>query len=97
MCPTRWTVRTCAIDLVLENYKALVSIMEEVNTNQHDEYEQKAGGVLAQMGKFSTYLKLPHTIFSTTEQVSICIEAKDTTVEDVMKAKDMATCPTKNR
>ena len=92
LCPTRLTVRTGAINAVLKNYTGLASTMEEVNTNQHDEYGQKAGGVLAQMEKFSTYfgLKLSHTIFSATEQVSICIQAKDTTVEDVMKAKDMA-------
>ena len=91
LCPTRWTVRTGAIDAVLKNYEALISTMQQVNQEQHDEYGQRAGGILAQLEKFATYfgLRLSFLIFGATEQVSISLQRKDTTVEDILRAKDL--------
>ena len=50
-----------------------------------------AGGFLAQMEKFSTYfeLKLSHLIFSGTEQLSIALQGKDTTVQEAVAAAEL--------
>lgn len=82
LCPTRWTVRTAAISSVIENYAVLCEALAEINLSTHDEYGRKAGGFLAQMEKFSTFfgLKLSHLVFSGTEQLSISLQGKDTTV-----------------
>ena len=50
LCPTRWTVRHSAIDGVLNNYKALMSCLRQVEEG-HDEYaatiyKQKVQGQL---------------------------------------------------
>ena len=68
LCPTRWTVRTGAIGAVLSNYSTLCTVLEEVNSTGRDEYAVKAGGILRQMEKFSTYfgLKLCFLVFSST-------------------------------
>ena len=84
LCPTRWTVRTAAISSVIENYAVLCEALAEINLSTHDEYGRKAGGFLAQMEKFSTFfgLKLSHLVFSGTEQLSISLQGKDTTVQE---------------
>ena len=55
LCPTRWTVRTAAIESVVENYEPLTQAMEEINRTSHDEYGAKAGGILVQLHTFDTY------------------------------------------
>ena len=51
-----------------------------------------AGGYLAQMERFSTYLglKMSHLIFSASEQVSITLQGKDTTLQEAITAADLA-------
>ena len=56
LCPTRWTIRTAAINSVIINYAVLCEALVEINTTTHDEYGRKASGFLAQMEKFSTFL-----------------------------------------
>ena len=92
LCPTRWTVRTAAISSVIENYAVLCEALAEINLSTHDEYGRKAGGFLAQMEKFSTFfgLKLSHLIFSGTEQLSISLQGKDTTVQESINAAELA-------
>ncbi|XP_070549960.1 zinc finger MYM-type protein 1-like [Ptychodera flava] len=92
LCPTRWTVRTGAINAILVNYDALLSTMDQVNREQNDEYGQRAGGVLAQLERFSSYfgLRLAYDVFSATEQVSITIQSIDTTVAEAVTAKELA-------
>ena len=65
LCPTRWTVCTSAISAVLSNYTVLCTALAEINAVTHDDYGQKAGGLLALMDKFCTYfgLQLSHLIF----------------------------------
>ena len=50
------------------------------------------GMYLAQMDKFSTYpgLKLSHSIFACTEQLSLTLQGKDTTVQEARTAADLA-------
>ena len=92
LCPTRWTVRTAAISSVIENYAVLCEALAEINLSTHDEYGRKAGGFLAQMEKFSTFfgLKLSHLVFSGTEQLSISLQGKDTTVQESINAAELA-------
>ena len=57
LCPTRWTVRTKAIDSVLRNYSVLLNELEIVQQSK-DEYAMKAHayGYLDTMGKFKAFL-----------------------------------------
>lgn len=57
VCPTRWTVRTAAISAVLNNYTVLCVAPDEINTETNDDYGRNAGGLLAQIDKFSTFLR----------------------------------------
>lgn len=81
LCPTRWTVRHSAIEGVLKNYRALMSCLQCVEEGR-DEYAAKARGLLSQMESFELYfsLKLSYTVFAAAEQLSINLQAKDTTV-----------------
>ena len=91
LCPTRWTVHCAAINSVLKNYAVLCEALAEINTTTHDEYGRRAGGFLSQMEKFSTYfgLKLSHLIFSGTEQLSITLQGKNTTVQEAVTAAEL--------
>ena len=49
--------------------------MEEIHATTHDEYGLKASGCLNSLERFDTLfgLKLAHTFFSATEQVSVYV------------------------
>ena len=91
LCPTRWTVRTSAISAVLSNYTVLCTVLAEINAVTHDDYGWKAGGLLALMDKFCTYfgLQLSHLIFSGTEQLSLTLQGKETTIQAASRAADV--------
>ena len=78
LCPTRWTVRTGAINAVLNNYDAIIQALDQISGESHDDYGRRANGLLSFMEKFVTYfgLKLSHLVFSGTEQTSISIQRK---------------------
>lgn len=88
LCPTRWTVRTEAINAILQNYAALIQLLDEVSSSGRDEYAMKAHGYLQLMEKFSAYfgLKLGYLVFSVTEELSYVLQGKDTTVQEAMEA-----------
>ena len=71
LCPTRWTVRTVAIDSVLRNYLALMDALESIGRESHDDYGRRANGILS-LQRFDTYfgLKLSLLIFGATEETS---------------------------
>ena len=83
LCPTRWTVRHRSINSILSNYETLITTLDKVQQG-HDEYAAKAKGLLSQMEKFDTLfgLKLAYLVFSATEQLSVNLQAKDTTVKE---------------
>ena len=89
---TRWTVRTNAIQAVVANYEILLKLLLEVHEGGRDEYAMKAGGYLASMDNFSTFggLKLSHLIFSAVEQLSITLQAKNTTMQDAVESSKLA-------
>ncbi|XP_066265791.1 zinc finger MYM-type protein 1-like [Branchiostoma lanceolatum] len=86
LCPTRWTVRTAAIESILSNYTTLMDTMQEVNATTRDEYGLKAGGVLAALEKFNTLfaLRLGQLLFSSAEEVSTTLQTKDLSVQEAV-------------
>ena len=92
LCPTRWTVRTGAIAAVLKNYAALLQALENISEESHDEYGRKANGLLAQLERFDTFfgLVLSHLVFSGTEQTSINLQSRDTSVQEALSAAEIS-------
>ena len=64
--------------------------MDEVQQGT-DEYALKAVGYLNSMERFSTYLglKLGHLIFSATEQLSLKLQVKDTTIHEAIQCSNL--------
>ena len=54
LCPTRWTVRTSALDSILKNYETLIHAFRDVNTTSHDDYGRRSGGVMTQLELLQT-------------------------------------------
>ena len=92
LCPTRWTARTASINAVLLDYSILMDLMDEIHRTTHDEYGLKAGGILTALEKFDTLfgLKLAYLLFSIAEEVSKCLQAKDTSLQDGLSAVNLA-------
>ena len=55
ICPTRWTVRTAALNSVLKNYHVIMQDLDEISEAGIDA-SSKAAGIIALMEKFSTFL-----------------------------------------
>ena len=91
LCPTRWTVRTEAINAVLRNYPALLEALNQVRESP-DDYGRRAGGILAQLEQFATYfgLKLSFLVFGATEQSSRALQSKNTTISEALDAVRMS-------
>ena len=91
LCPTRWTVRTRAIGAVLTNYSLLLDALEIIQRGK-DEYAMKANGYLTSMQQFGIFLglKLSYLIFAATEQLSLTLQGKDTTIQEGYQAAVVA-------
>ena len=63
LCPTRWTVRTGAMQAIVTNYETLQSAME-VSSHGTDDCSRRAGGIVAIIDKFSTYFGLKLSILT---------------------------------
>ncbi len=92
LCPTHWTVRTRALEAVLSNYTVLTAALIEIHEGGRDVYALKAGGYLTAMDKFSTYfgLKLSYLFFSATEQLSLTLQGRDTTMQEAVDSANLA-------
>ena len=88
LCPTRWTVRTEALNAVIKQYSVIMETMDEVNRTTHDDYGLRAGGVLSSLEKFETLfgIKLAHLLFAAAEETSKVLQAKDTSVQEAVSA-----------
>ncbi len=88
ICPTRWTVRTGAMQSILNNYESLQETMETASHHGSDDCSRRASGIFALMEKFKTYfgLKLSVFIFSITENLSVTLQGVDTNVDDCFTA-----------
>ena len=91
LCPTRWTVRTEAINAILMHYEVIMDTMEEVRQTTHDEYGLKATGILTSLEKFETLfsLKLGHLLFSAAEETSRVLQAKDISIQEAVSAVNL--------
>ena len=92
LCPTRWMVRTAAIQAVLRNYPALLEALETIGNESYDDYGRRANGIHTQLERFDTYfgLKISYLVFSATEQTSVALQGKNTTVQEALTAASMA-------
>ena len=65
LCRTSWTVRTGAMQSIIQNYEVLQSTMKAASHGT-DDCSRRAGGVTALMDRFSIYfgLKLSVLLFS---------------------------------
>lgn len=82
-----WSHSSC-----FSQYEVLLKLLE-VHEGGRNEYAQKAEGYLNDMdNKFSTFfgLMLSHLIFSATEQLSITLQAMNTTMQDVVECSKLA-------
>ncbi|XP_078613923.1 zinc finger MYM-type protein 1-like [Branchiostoma floridae x Branchiostoma japonicum] len=88
LCPTRWTVRTEALDSILSNYGTIMDTMHEVNLTTRDDYGLKAGGVLTALEKFDTLfaVRFGHRLFSAAEEVSKTLQKKDLSVQEAVSS-----------
>ena len=75
----------------MANYSLLQDALDEIQKGK-DGYAFKAAGYLNSLQKFSTYfgLKVSHLIFSATEQLSLNLQAKDTTLQEAVQASKLA-------
>ena len=90
--PTRWTVRTQAIEAVLKNYAALLKAFQTIAETSYDDYGRRANGLYAQLEKFDTFfgLKLSFLLFSGTEQTSTNLQGKNTSVQEALSCAEVA-------
>ena len=75
------------MDAALKNYSLIQDTLDEIKEGK-DEYALKAVGLLNSMEKFSMYfgLQLSHFIFSATEQLSIALQGKETSLQQAVQA-----------
>ena len=85
-------MRTEAINAVLRNYPALLNALQSIGDTSYDDYGRRANGILAQLEKFDCYfgLKLSYLVFSGTEQTSINLQKKNTSVQEAVICGDVA-------
>ena len=81
-------VQTAVFGVVIADYVVVQETMEEVSDTTHDEYRQRANGVLCTLDKFVSIfgLKFGHLLFGATKQFSRTFQAKDTTLQEATVA-----------
>ncbi len=92
LCPTRWTVRHTSINSIVQNYQVLKTALEEIQQGRN-EYAAKASGLLIRMENFDTLfsLKLSYLVYSSAEQLSTNLQAKDITIQEAVKKAKLLT------
>jgi hypothetical protein len=82
-----------SIESILKNYVVLLDTLEEINATTCDEYARRAGGQMAKMEKFSTFLgiKLSFLVFEPAERLSETLQSVSTSVQDATTAVDLLT------
>ena len=92
LCPTRWTVRTSAIDSILKNCLVIDAELDQISEESCGNTAGKASGLRAVMAKFSTFfgLKLSFLIFSITEQLSVTLQGSNRNVQEASSAAIVA-------
>ena len=92
LCPTRWTVRTAALDGIIKNYSVICSELEQVSSESYGQPASKASGLLALMDRFHTFfgLKLSFHMFSAMEQLSRTLQYSDINAQEATLAATKA-------
>ena len=87
LCPTRWTVRTAAMQALITNCKTLEYTMQEASDGS-DDCSRRASGVAALMEKFQTFfgLKLSVLLFGITDQLSTILQGREINADDSFMA-----------
>ncbi|XP_028419289.1 zinc finger MYM-type protein 1-like [Dendronephthya gigantea] len=91
LCPTRWTVRTGAINAILKNYEIICNELEQVSKDSGPS-ASNASGYVALMERFQTFfgLRLSYLVFSATEQLSRTLQGHDLNAQDAAMAVSQA-------
>ena len=92
LCPTRWTVRTGALESILKNYVVIRAELEQISRESCGEPSSNASGYLALMERFETFfgLQLSYLVFSATEQLSRTLQMHDINTQDTTMAASQA-------
>ena len=92
LCVTRWTAITVAIEAVLKDYSVLMDTMEKIHHSTHDEYSLNAKGILTALERFDTFfgLNLGYVLFGAAEELSKCLQAMDTSLQEALSAVNLA-------
>lgn len=90
LCPTRWTVRTGSLESVLSNYSLIQKALSEIQQGS-DEYAAKGRGLLSKLESFDFFfgVKLGVLVFSSSEQFSSNLQAKNITVQEATRGADL--------
>ena len=88
LCPTRWTVRTGALDAIIKNYEVIYMELDIVGKDSNDESSNKSPGLKALMEKFSTFfgLKLSFMVFSAMEEFSKALQSSNLSAQEASSA-----------
>ena len=88
LCPTRWTVRTGALDTIIKNYEVIYIELDIVGKDSNDESSNTSSGLKALMEKFSTFfgLKLSFMVFSSMEELSKTLQSSDLNAQEASSA-----------
>ena len=88
LCPTRWTVRTGALDAIIKNYEVIYMELDIVSKDSSDESSNKSPGLKALMEKFSTFfgLKLSFMVFSAMEEFSKVLQSSNLSAQEASSA-----------
>jgi len=83
LCPTRWTVRSDALNSVLKDYHVIEEELEII-ADSNSEVGACANGLGIQLSDFSVFfgLYLSYHLFSAAERTSTALQAADVTMEN---------------
>ena len=92
LCPTRWTVRTGALDAIIKNYAVVCAELEKIGEDANNEPSRKASGLLALMDNFQTFfgLRFSFMVFSAMEQLSRTLQTSDINAQEACSAATQA-------
>ena len=88
LCPTRWTVRTKAIQSILNNYQTLMDTSEMLSARNTDDASAKASGFIKKMNDFETYfgLRTALRIFEPSEVCSKQLQKVNLSVTEAIES-----------
>jgi len=88
LCPTRWTVRTKAIQSILDNYETLIDTLDMLSVRNTDDASAKACGFIKRMNDFESYfgLRTALRIFGPSEVCSRQLQKVNISVTEAIES-----------